>query len=668
MSHELRTPLNSLLILSKSLMDNKEGNLSADQVESARIIQSGGSDLLNLINEILDLSKIEAGRMTIQPGTIRISDLADDVCASFVHMTDKKGLKLEVVVREGVPTEITSDRKRLDQIIRNLMSNAIKFTDSGGLTVTFARTAPEVNLSRIGLSANESLSIEVRDTGIGIAPENQKIIFEAFQQVDGGTARRYGGTGLGLSISREMSRLLGGEIKIESELGKGSAFTLYLPVTVSPDRKIATGNTNVGMAAKNDGVSVRNTVRTNVTATQIDDDRNSLNKEDKVILVIEDDPNFARLLYKKCHEKDFKCLTAPTGEAGLELAVKFLPSAVILDISLPGINGWTVLDALKENIVTRHIPVHIVSAEDSSPESVGKGAVGHATKPLSHDDLEEAFRKFEMVSDGKLKRVLVVDDDVDTRRKTVKMISEDGIKVDEAENGKQAMEALRSVHYDCVVLDLRLPDMDGLNLLERLESECVKLPPVIVYTCRELTREEEMKIRGHAESIVIKDVRSQERLLDEVSLFLHQVVSKMPEKKRKIIRDLHNTDEILRNKKVLVVDDDMRTAFAMSRILSECGMNPLKAENGDMALHLLEENPDIDLVLMDIMMPVMDGYEAMKRIRKQDRFRGLPIIVLTAKAMPEDREKCLAAGANDYLAKPVDQKRLVSMMRVWLCR
>jgi CheY-like chemotaxis protein/HAMP domain-containing protein len=668
MSHELRTPLNSLLILSKSLMDNKEGNLSADQVESARIIQSGGSDLLNLINEILDLSKIEAGRMTIQPGTIRISDLADDVRASFVHMTDKKGLKLEVVVREGVPTEITSDRKRLDQIIRNLMSNAIKFTDSGGLTVTFARTAPEVNLSRIGLSANESLSIEVRDTGIGIAPENQKIIFEAFQQVDGGTARRYGGTGLGLSISREMSRLLGGEIKIESELGKGSAFTLYLPVTVSPDRKIATGNTNVGMAAKNDGVSVRNTVRTNVTATQIDDDRNSLNKEDKVILVIEDDPNFARLLYKKCHEKDFKCLTAPTGEAGLELAVKFLPSAVILDISLPGINGWTVLDALKENIVTRHIPVHIVSAEDSSPESVGKGAVGHATKPLSHDDLEEAFRKFEMVSDGKLKRVLVVDDDVDTRRKTVKMISEDGIKVDEAENGKQAMEALRSVHYDCVVLDLRLPDMDGLNLLERLESECVKLPPVIVYTCRELTREEEMKIRGHAESIVIKDVRSQERLLDEVSLFLHQVVSKMPEKKRKIIRDLHNTDEILRNKKVLVVDDDMRTAFAMSRILSECGMNPLKAENGDMALHLLEENPDIDLVLMDIMMPVMDGYEAMKRIRKQDRFRGLPIIVLTAKAMPEDREKCLAAGANDYLAKPVDQKRLVSMMRVWLCR
>ncbi len=667
MSHELRTPLNSLLILSKSLMDNKEGTLNADQVESARIIQSSGNDLLNLINEILDLSKIEAGRMNIKPVTILISDLADDVRASFVHMTDKKGLKLEIVAREGVPTEFTSDRKRLDQIIRNLMSNAIKFTDSGGLTVTFARTAPEVNLSKSGLSANESLSIEVRDTGIGIAPENQQIIFEAFQQVDGGTARRYGGTGLGLSISRELSRLLGGEIKIESELGRGSAFTLYLPLTVSPDRKLATGNTNAGIAAKDDGVSVHNTtVRTNVAAAHIEDDRDSLKKEDKVILIIEDDPNSARLFYRKCHEKGFKCLVSLTGEEGLELVDKYMPSAVLLDITLPGMNGWAVLDALKENIGTRHIPVHIVSGEAPTLEFIRKGAIGYATKPLSQDDFKGAFHKFEQSSAGKLKSVLVVNDNEETRSKTVKMIGEYGIEVDGVKSGEEAMAAIRTGRYDCVILDLSLPGIDSIELLARLERENVKMPPVIV--CRALTHEEEAKIQEHAESIVIKDVRSQERLLDEVSLFLHQVVSKMPEKKRKIIRDLHNTDEVLRDKKVLVVDDDMRTAFAMSRILSECGMKPLKAENGDMALRILEENPDMDLVLMDIMMPVMDGYEAMKRIRKQDRFRGLPIIVLTAKAMSEDREKCLAAGANDYLAKPVDQKRLVSMMRVWLCR
>ena len=668
MSHELRTPLNSLLILSQSLMDNKEGNLSADQIESARIIQNGGNDLLNLINEILDLSKIEAGRMSIQAGTICISDLVEDIRASFRHMTDKKGLNLEVVVRADAPAEITSDRKRLEQIIKNLISNAIKFTDSGSVTVTFTRTAPDTSLSKSGLSANESLAIEVKDTGIGIAPENQKIIFEAFQQVDGGTARKYGGTGLGLSISRELARLLGGEINVRSELGKGSTFTIHLPVTVSPDRKAAPVKADKDTVIEDYGIAARNAVRQSVTAEHIEDDRNSLKKEDKAILVIEDDPNFARLLYRKCHEKGFKCLVSPTGEEGLELADKYLPSAVLLDIALPGMNGWTVLDALKENTGTRHIPVHIVSGEEPTHEFVRKGAVGHATKPLSQDDLEGAFHKFEQTSAGKPKCVLVVDDNVETRRKTVKTIGEYDVEVDDVKNGEEAMAAIRTGRYDCVILDLGLPDIDGMDLLARLEREGVKLPPVIVYTCRTLTREEEAKIREHAESIVIKDVRSQERLLDEVSLFLHLVVSKLPDKQRRIIRDLHNKDEILKNKKVLVVDDDMRTAFAMARILTECGMNTLKAENGEMALRMLEEHPDMDIVLMDIMMPVMDGYEAMKRIRSQERFRGLPIIVLTAKAMPEDRQKCLAAGANDYLATPVDQKRLLSMMRVWLCR
>lgn len=671
MSHELRTPLNSLLILAQSLMDNKEGNLTADQVESARIIQSGGSDLLNLINDILDLSKIEAGRMTVQVGKIQISEFAENIRASFMHMTNEKGLKLEVIVREDAPGEIKGDRKRIEQIIRNFMSNAIKFTDSGGITVTFTRPSPDADLTRSGLSANDSLAIEVKDTGIGIALENQKIIFEAFQQIDSGMARKYGGTGLGLSISRELSRILGGEIKIVSELGKGSEFTLYLPITASAERKVDPVSAVASAVVKENEVQVRSKTRVSESVLQIDDDRDNLKKDDKFILVIEDDPDFARLLYRKCHEKNFKCLATPTGEAGLELAGKFSPSAVLLDISLPGMNGWAVLEALKENTATRHIPVHILSAEESSPEAVRKGAVGHATKPLSQADLEAAFRRFEKLSAGKPRCVLVVDDDVLTRRKTVKTINEDDVKVDEVDNGRQAIEALRSGRYDCVILDLSLPDMDGLELLERLEGENIELPPVIVYTCRELTLEEEIKIREHAEAIIIKDVRSQERLLDEVSLFLHLVVSKMPEKQRKIIRDLHDTDEILKDKKVLIVDDDMRTAFAMSRLLSEYDMKTLKAENGERAIRLLEEQPDVDIVLMDIMMPVMDGYEAIRQIRNPQsavRNHKVPIIVLTAKAMLKDREKCIAAGANDYLPKPVDQKRLVSMMRVWLCR
>lgn len=665
MSHELRTPLNSLLLLAQSLLENKVGNLLPDQVESARIIQNSGSDLLNLINEILDLSKIEAGRMNLHLSAVRVKDLADAVRSYFGHMADKKGLKLEVSVSADAPPELTSDRKRIEQIIRNLISNAIKFTDSGGLTVTFARPSADVDLSISGLSANATLAIEIKDTGIGIAPEDQKKIFEAFHQVDSGTAKRYGGTGLGLSISRELSRLLGGEIEIKSTLGKGSVFTLYLPITIAHSLKAAPLSTAVVTVDK---AVTGNIVRQNAAAVQLDDDRNNLNMKDKVILVIEDDPTFAGLLCKKCRERDFKCLVSQTGEEGLELANKYLPSAVILDISLPGMNGWAVLDVLKENTSTRHIPVHIASAEEASPEAVRRGAVGQLTKPLSQEDLEDAFRRFEQVSGGKTKRVLVVEDNAEIRRNTVKLICGDGVNVSEVENGHQALEALRSGSYDCVILDLSLPDMDGLELLKKLELEGGSLPPVIVYTSRELTSDEEMELREHSEAIVIKDVRSQERLLDEVSLFLHMVVNKMPEGKRKIIRSLHGTDELLRGKKALIVDDDMRTTFAMSRFLSDCGMKTLKAENGDRALRLLEEHQDVDIALMDIMMPVMDGYETMRRIRSQARLRKLPIIVLTAKAMAEDRGKCIAAGANDYLSKPVDQKRLLSMMRVWLCR
>ena len=668
MSHELRTPLNSLLLLAQGLAQNRNGNLTDEQVESARIIYAGGSDLLNLINEILDLSKIEAGRMDLHIGRVPVSDLADSVRASYGHMARDKGLELDVIVNEEAPTEITTDRKRLEQVIRNLVSNAIKFTEHGNVQVTFGRPAPSGDPTIRSLASSEWLAIAVKDSGIGIAPEQQKIIFEAFQQADGGTARKYGGTGLGLSISRELTRLLGGEIQLESEPGSGSTFTICFPVAVSTNRQIGPGATATVTVSRTDARESHGLMRPRPVAVQIEDDRQRLEKNDRVILVIEDDADFARLLHRKCQEKGFKCLAAPTGEAGLELAQEHLPSAVILDIRLPGMDGWGVLSALKESTRTRHIPVHVVSVEESSTEALRRGAVGHAVKPLGQEDLEETFRRIEQVSAAGPKRLLVVEDDPKIRAETVKLIGNGDVKVDEVANAAEAIAALRSSRYDCVVMDLGLPDLDGGELLARLEREGVNLPPVIVHTARDLTLEEEADIRERAESIVIKDVRSQERLLDEVSLFLHRVVGRMPENKRKIIRALHDTDEALQDKKILIVDDDMRTTFAVSRLLAERGMQPIKAQNGEKALQLLDEHPDTKLVLMDIMMPVMDGYDAMQRIRAQERFRNLPIIALTAKAMPEDRARCLASGASDYLTKPVDPGRLVSMLRVWLYR
>jgi CheY-like chemotaxis protein/signal transduction histidine kinase len=658
MSHELRTPLNSLLLLAQGFTRNREGNLTEEQVESARIIYAGGSDLLTLINEILDLSKIEAGRIELQLGTVLVSDLAEGVRESFQHVASEKGIGLEIVVSDDALVQLSSDRKRIDQVIRNLIANAIKFTETGSVTVTFGRPASETDISTSGIAVDDCLAIAVRDTGIGIDPKLHKVIFEAFQQADGGTSRKYGGTGLGLSISRELATLLGGEICLVSEPGKGSTFTLLLPEKT--DKQAETRQATTPPPKQHAAEEKMH--------PQIPDDRSSIEPSDRVMLIIEDDHNFAKLLQDQCHEKGFKCLAASTGEAGLELAGKYLPRAAILDLQLPGMDGWEVLSALKGNTRTRHIPVHIISAQEASTSSLRKGAVGHVTKPLKLEALEEAFRKLDQVSAGRPKRLLVVDDDAAIRRNTLELISDSDVSVDEAGSAEQAGEALRSGKYDCVVMDLGLPDMDGGELLARLEREGVELPPVVVYTARDLTQDEEKVLRERAESIVIKDVRSQERLLDEVSLFLHRVVSQMPERKRKVIQDLHETDALLKDKKVLVVDDDMRTTFAVSHLLAEYNMKPLKAENGERALRLLDEQPDIDLVLMDIMMPVMDGYETMQRIRDQERFRSLPIIALTAKAMQEDREKCLVAGANDYLPKPLDQERLFSLMRVWLYR
>ena len=684
MSHELRTPLNSLLLLARSLRDNQEGNLNQDQIESAGIIFDSGSDLLNLINEILDLSRIEAGRMELHLERVEVAGLGETVRAQFEHMAHDQGLSLEVVCEEGAPSHLITDSQRLGQVIKNLMGNALKFTEEGGVTVSFAPVEAGTDLGRSGLEPAESLAIRVADTGIGIPEDKQKIIFEAFQQADTGDRRRYGGTGLGLSISRELVALLGGEMQLVSEPGKGSTFTLYVPLERGAT-EAATGGTGAVRAPLREAFSapLENTApqreggATPVkqepamvapSSRGVADDRENIEDGDRAILVVEDDIRFAGILVGYVRERGFRCLVAHSGEEGLELAKTHCPDGVLLDINLPQMDGWAVLSELKRDVDTRHIPVHIVSVEEQSAESLRIGAIGHASKPLQKEEIEEILKRLEGASAQAEKQVLVIEDEPAMRRETVRLIGNGNVHVDEVETGQQGLEALRACRFDLVVMDLGLPDMQGLTMLETLAREEIPLPPIIVHTVRELTVDEEMALRRYADSIILKDVRSQERLIDEVALFLHRVVGDLPEEKRQAIQHLHESDEPLKGKTVLVVEDDMRTMFAMSRLLAGHGVNPLKAENGEKALAMLDEHSDVDLVLMDMMMPVLDGYGALERIRAQDRFSQLPIIALTAKAMKEDRQKCLEAGASDYLSKPVEEDRLLSLMRVWLYR
>jgi PAS domain S-box-containing protein len=665
MSHELRTPLNSLLLLARSLSENKEGNLTGDQVESARIIYGAGTDLLNLINEILDLARIEAGRMELHWARVGTPVLAAAVERSFAHVARDKGLAFEVRIEVDSPAEITVDQRRLEQIVRNLVGNAIKFTETGGVTVSFGRPGSDLDRGDRGLDRDSALAVAVKDTGVGIAPEHHKVIFEAFQQADGGTSRRFGGTGLGLSISRELAQLLGGEISLRSEPGKGSTFTLLLPLEPADgSRKAPVRSTPRQVQAG----PLASPAAMTAPPDAVPDDRASVTDGDKVILAIEDDVAFARMLSDACHARGFKCLIAVTGEEGLGLARRHLPRGIVLDLRLPGVDGWSVLGSLKEDTRTRHIPVHVVSAVDAVTETLRRGAVGHVTKPITREQLDGALERIESTASAAVKRVLVVEDDLQMRESVKALIGNGDVKLDEAGSGEGALLAMRSVAYSCVILDLGLPDMDGTELLSRLQAEGIELPPVIVHTARDLTESEEMELMQKTQSIVVKDVRSRERLLDEVSLFLHRVVDRMPETKRQMIRSLHETDELLQGRKVLIVDDDMRTVFALSRLLAARGIEPLKAANGIQALAMLDQDPEIALVLMDVMMPQMDGYEAMRQIRARKALRKLPVIALTAKAMPEDRRKCMEAGASDYLAKPLDPERLLSLLRVWLYR
>ncbi|MCW3127454.1 MAG: histidine kinase [Bacteroidetes bacterium] len=655
MSHELRTPLNSLLILSKDLADNKSKNLTAVQVESAEIINKSGMDLLGLINEVLDLSKIEAGKMTLDLERLDLKEFVKDLNRDFKHQTENKGLKLNMTIEPGVPDAIRTDAKRLDQIVKNLMSNAIKFTSKGSISVIIQK------------SDEEHIAISVKDTGIGVAPDKQMAIFEAFHQGDGSTSRKYGGTGLGLSISRELSRLLGGQIKLTSKVGEGSTFTLIVPVEIKEEN--AMNLSHVRQEGLGRPVPVFEKQSNLYGHPTIADDRDSISEGDKIVLVIEDDLKFANILLKQAHTKGFKCLSASTGEDGLALAEQYKPNAIILDIDLPGIDGHQVLAELKSNPSTRHIPVHIMSVDERSMSPIKEGAIEYLTKPINKNDLEEAFNRIENFIERKMRNLLIVEDD-DNSRKVIKLLIGNGdVKTFEAGSGAEALAAYEANRIDCIVLDLGLPDMSGFELIKQLEK--VKdgtMPPIIIYTGKELSKAENDELQKYAETIIIKGVKSEERLLDETALFLHRTISSMPAAKQKIIAGLYDRESTFVNKRILLVDDDMRNVFALSKVLKERGMEISKAENGLIALDILNKQPSFDLVLMDIMMPEMDGYETMRNIRAQIQFSKLPIIALTAKAMKDDKQKCIDAGANDYITKPVDVERLLSLMRVWLSK
>jgi len=671
MSHELRTPLNSLLILAKLLSDNPDGNLNDKQIDFARTIHASGVDLLTLINDILDLSKIESGMMSLNLSDFSFEELRDLMERNFRQVAQDKDLSFDVDLSQNLPTSLHTDPMRLQQILKNLLGNAFKFTETGGVTLKMEQVASGWTHGHETLDRAPSvIAFSVTDTGVGIAEDKQKIIFEAFQQADASTTRKYGGTGLGLSISREIARLLGGEIRVESEPGIGSTFTLYVPASyVSP---------NVGRAlqpapavAKSTGEAPAAPPQSQqvVVEEQVPDDRDTIAKGDRSVLIIEDDVNFAKIMLEMARDKGFKGLVATRGESGLVLAKRFVPDAITLDIALPDMEGWTVLDRLKHEKVTRHIPVHIISADEESSRGMRLGAFAHLEKPVTKDALDEAFSKIRGFVERPNKSLLVVEDNESQRGAIVELIGDPDVEITAVGSGQEALDALRTRHFDCMVLDLGLPDMSGFEFIERMKNDLdINDIPIVVYTGRELTRKEESELKRIAEAIIVKDVRSPERLLDETALFLHRVEANLPANKRQILEQLHESDPVLAGKTALVVDDDMRNIYALTSLLERHKMKVRYAESGAEGIEVLNRTPGIDVVLMDVMMPEMDGYEAMRRIRERDEYKNLPIIALTAKAMKGDREKCMEAGASDYITKPIDAQQLVSLLRVWLYR
>jgi HAMP domain-containing protein/CheY-like chemotaxis protein/signal transduction histidine kinase len=669
MSHELRTPLNSLLILSKLLAQNPDANLSDKQVEFAKTIHSSGSDLLELINDILDLSKIESGTMDVDSKAVLFAELQTYVDRSFREVATTKGLTFKTELSPLLPASIETDAKRLQQVLKNLLSNALKFTDQGSVALSIEIASAGWNADQAALNhAAQVIAFRVSDTGIGIPADKHRIIFEAFQQADGTTSRKYGGTGLGLSISREIARLLGGEIRLTSEPGVGSTFVLFLPQTYHASHIEHPAVPAGALASKPTSIEIA-VDETLLAETAIQDDRDRIAAGDRVVLIIENDLSFASILADMAHEKGFKVLAAARGDVGLAMAKRYQPDAITLDIDLPVMDGWSILDRLKHDSTTRHIPVHIISMMEEVQRGMRLGAIAYLPKPVEREALDSAFNTIHGFIDRKVRNLLVVEDDDVERASIVELIGNGDVKTTAVASGEEALRALESQNYDCLVLDLGLNDMNGFELLERMKARPqLSQIPVIVYTGKELTKKQETELRRLAETIIIKDVKSPDRLLDETALFLHRVESNLPADKRRMLEQLHLHDPALSGRKAFIVDDDIRNIFALTSVLEQHDMDVSYAENGKDALRILEDDPDINVVLMDVMMPEMDGYEAMRRIREQKAFKSLPIIALTAKAMKGDREKCIDAGASDYITKPVDTEQLLSLLRVWLSR
>ncbi len=649
MSHELRTPLNSTLILAKLLGDNKLGNLNPEQVKYAQTIYAAGNDLLALINDILDLAKIESGQADVEPEAVPISRALAALLDPLRPLAHEKGLELSSSIAKNVPETLQTDPRRLGQILKNLLSNAIKFTEHGSITV------------EVSAAADGSVSFAVQDTGIGIAPQQQALVFEAFRQADGSTHRKYGGTGLGLSISRSLAQRLGGDVALESAPGKGSTFTLTLPAAPGLSATRSADTRQVAAAPKPAAALSAPAPAVPLAPWA---------KGSRSILVIEDDPRFAQILQDLAHEMGFECSWSATAGEGLDVALQRQPSAIVLDVNLPDFSGLGVLDQLKRNAATRHIPVHIVSVADYAHEAMERGAVGYALKPVKREELVRALERLESKFSQRIRRVLVVEDDDVQRESVSALLANDGVEILGARTAGDALEQLRHSTFDCMVMDVNLPDLSGYELLEKMaEQDGVSFPPVIVYTGRALTRDEEQLLRRFSRSIIIKDAHSPERLLDEVTLFLHQVESELSEASQQMLRVARNREEAFDGRTVLVVEDDVRNVFALASLLEPTGLHLAIARNGREALEWMNAHNTpgaVDLILMDIMMPEMDGYTAMREIRMRPEWRRIPIIALTAKAMKDDQEKCLAAGANDYIAKPLDVDKLMSLVRVWM--
>ena len=668
MSHELRTPLNSILVLGQQLSDNPDGNLTPKQVEFSRTIHGAGTDLLNLITDILDLSKIESGTVSVEAEEVYFASLLDMVERPFRHEAENRHLSFEVETDPHLTRSIVTDSKRLQQVLKNLLSNAFKFTEQGGvrLSASLARSGWSEDHPILGKTASV-VAFEVSDTGIGIPLDKQRIIFEAFQQADAGTSRKYGGTGLGLAISRELASLLGGEIQLRSAPGRGSTFILYLPHTYVGPSSAAMAERKYPSAVPPAPLSVVGVPEHPVE--KIPDDRDNLQPDDAILLIVEDDPHYARVLRDLSRDKGFKVLVAMRGAEALALAREYHPTAVSLDVFLPDMLGWTLLNHLKQDPATRHIPVQMLTLDEDRSHGLARGAFAFVTKPTTPEGLETALTRIKAYTAPRRKRLLVVEDNPAEQLSIKELLGYDDIDVTVVSSGEEAIQAVNRESFDCVVLDLRLPDISGFEVLERFrDTPSLCDLPVVVFTGKELSPEEDARLHALARSVVVKGVESPERLLDETALFLHRVVADLPVEKQRMLDRLHHSDDALVGKKVLVVDDDVRNIFALSSVLERRGMNVITAGTGREAIAKLESTPDVAIVLMDIMMPEMDGYETMHVIRQNVSLRRLPIIALTAKAMKGDREKCLEAGASEYLAKPVNTEQLLSSLRMWLHR